>query len=164
MWYFDATNVLNLFSIKQAFFSKKIFSMAKRGKYYVPTSLAIVALIIGLSFWGYFAYIRPIYLNNATQTETISLKKERNFAFGKHLDQGKVYGIEIEVSGNSDSNFDLIISNGVQDVHAASIKGEDIEFIYKNDWNTDSCFLKVLPKGDVGGEITVECRFLALEE
>lgn len=136
--------------------------MTKHGKYYVPTSITIAALIIGLGFWGYFAYIRPIYLNNATQTETIDLKKEKNLAFGKHLDQGKVYGVEIEVSGNVYSNFDLIISNGVKDVHAASVKGKDIEFIYKNDWNTDSCLLSVFPKGEIGGKISVKCRFLAL--
>lgn len=138
--------------------------MPRRGKYYVQTSLVIVALIIGLSLWGYFAYIQPIYLNNSAQTETIDLKKETNFTFGKYLDQGKIYGIEIEVSGNSNSNFDLIISNGIQDVHAASIKGKDIQFIYKNDWNTDSCFLNVFPKGEIGGKVKVECRFLALSK
>ncbi|NRA12437.1 MAG: hypothetical protein HRT57_10840 [Crocinitomicaceae bacterium] len=137
--------------------------MAERGKYYVTISIAIVAAIIVLGFWGYFAYIRPIYLNNTPQTETIDLKKETEFAFGKHIDQGKIYGIEIEMSGDSDSNFDLLISNGIQDVHVASIKGEDIEFIYKNDWNTDSCFLTLLPRGYIGGKVTVECRFLALE-
>tara|TARA_B110000879_G_scaffold181940_1_gene239600 strand:+ start:238 stop:720 length:483 start_codon:yes stop_codon:yes gene_type:complete len=158
------TNVLNLFSIKEDFYRKKILIMANRGKYYVPVSLTIAALIIGLGFWGYAAYIRPIYLNNAAQTETIDLKKETNFTFLKHLDQGKVYGIEIEVSGNVKSNFDLIISNGDKEVHAASLKGKNIQFLYKNNWSTDSCFLSVLPKGEIGGKVTIDCRFLALEK
>lgn len=137
--------------------------MSKPKKHYISVTLAITALIVALGIWGYFEYVRPIYLNNANQTETIDLKSDLNFEFGKHKDQGKVYGIEIEISGNSDSNFDLIISNGVQDVHAASIKGKDIDFIYKNDWYADSCYLIVIPKDEVGGRITVDCRFLALE-
>lgn len=137
--------------------------MSKLKKNTVSVTLLMTALIIGLGIWGYFEFIRPIYLNNSNQTETIDLKSETKFAFGKHKDQGAVYGIEIEMSGNSASNFDLIISNGDHDKHAATIKGKNVEFIYKNDWHEDSCFLLIIPKGKVDGKITVDCRFLALD-
>jgi len=137
--------------------------MSKKKKHYVTITLLFTGLIIVLGIWGYNKIIRPTYLNNANQTKTINLKSNTELAFGKYDNQGDVFGIEIEVSGNSASNFDLIISNGEQDMHAATIKGEDIEYIYKNDWYVDSCFLTVIPKGKVGGKVTVDCRFLALD-
>lgn len=129
----------------------------------VPFTLIGTVIVIGLGIWAYYEYIRPIYLNNSNQTETIDLKKDTDFAFGKHKGHGNVYGIELEMSGNSESNFDLIISDGTKDVHMATIKGKNVDFIYKNDWYADSIFLQLIPRGEIGGEIAVDCRFLALD-
>ena len=129
----------------------------------VPIALVSTVIIIALGIWSYYKFIRPIYLNNSNQTETINLKNDRNFAFGKHPDHGNVYGIELEMSGNSDSNFDVIISDGTKDVHMASVKGKNIDFVYKNDWYSDSIFLEIIPRKTVGGKVTVDCRFLALD-
>jgi hypothetical protein len=129
----------------------------------VPITLVGTLIVIVLGIWAYYEFVRPIYLNNVNQSETIKLKNDTDFAFGKHSDHGKVYGIELEMSGNSASNFDLIISNGTEDVHMAIVKGKNIEFIYKNDWYSDSVFLELIPKKEIGGKVTVECRFLALD-
>ena len=137
--------------------------MSKKKRFSTATILIFTTITIGLAIWGYFSIIRPIYLNNANQTKTIEIKSDTELAFGKHKDQGDVYGIEIEIKGDAASNFDLLISDGKEDKHVASVKGENFNYVYKNNWTSDSCFLKVLPHGKNGGTITVDCRFLALE-
>jgi hypothetical protein len=137
--------------------------MSKSKRYYVTTTLVITAAIIGLGIWGYYAIIQPIYLNNASQTQTKEMQSTADFEFAKYKNQGDVYGIEIEITGNTASNFDLVISNGKQDVNAASVKGKNIDFIYVNDWIADSCFIQLKSHDQPGGKVTVTCRFLALD-
>ena len=50
-------------------------------------TLIITALIIIVGIWGYYAIIRPMYLNNVAQTKEISLSNEQKLAFGKYENQ-----------------------------------------------------------------------------
>lgn len=138
--------------------------MRKKQRYYTTITLVVTTLIVVLGIWGYNAIIRPIYLNNKNQTKTIVLEPKTKVAFGKYPEQGKIYGIEIEITGNANSNFDLMLSDGAQNLSAASIKGKDIDFTYVNNWTADSCFIQMIPRGKVGGKVTIDVRFLALEE
>lgn len=130
---------------------------------YIGATLISTLVIIGLFVFSYFWFIRPMYLNNLDQNKTVSLKKERTIAFGKYKDQQKVFGIEVEITGHSDSNVDITISDGKKIYHTAAVKGKEMDFVYKNDWHEDSCFITIIPRGKVGGKAEINCRFLAVD-
>jgi len=104
-----------------------------------------------------------MYLNNLDQQKSISLEKTQKVAFGKYADQKKVFGIELEIKGNSASNVDIVIADEKGTRHIAGVKGKNLEFVYKNDWKGDSCFIEVIPRKKVGGKLEVNCRFLAID-
>ncbi len=91
----------------------------------------------------------------------VTIKKEQTVRFGKYSDQEKVFGIELEITGQAKSNLDIIISDQKGDKHVASVKGKNLDFTYKNDWYTDSCFITIIPRDEVGGKAEINCRFLA---
>jgi len=127
------------------------------------TVIIVSFLIISVGVYSYQKFLKPFYLNNQNQTKSIDLKLNSNLSFGKTVKQKSIYGIEIEVTGKSNSIFDLSISNGKQTMHSASIKNGEIDFVYKNDWYSDSCFLLFQPRGDETGELEINCRFLAID-
>jgi hypothetical protein len=127
------------------------------------TTIILSVLIIIVSVISYYQFIRPVYLNNQNQEATINFSRSEVVGFGKYEDQDKIFGIEIEIKGETASNFELAISNGEQQVHSAKIKGGTVDFIYKNDWYADSCFLLVTPLGEAVGTLHVDLRFLALD-
>ena len=129
----------------------------------VRYTIVSTLIIIGLFVFCYIYFIRPIYLNNIDHSETIFIKKEQRIRFGKHENQDNVFGIELEITGNATSNLDIIISNQEGDQHIASVKGESLDFTYKNEWYDDSCFLTILPKGKPGGRVNIVCRFLSMD-
>lgn len=130
---------------------------------YVRATIISTLVIIGLSVFSYYWFIRPMYLNNLDQEKVVSLKKEQTIAFGKYKDQQKVFGIELEITGHSSSNVDITISDGKNTYHTAAVKGKKMDFVYKNDWHTDSCYITIIPRGEVGGKAQIHCRFLALD-
>ncbi len=105
-----------------------------------------------------------MYLNNLDQKRTVSLENEQIIRFGKYSDQGKVFSIELEITGNAKSNVDIYLSNEKGPQHAAAVKGKNMEFTYKNDWFGDSCYIEIVPRGKEGGKVDISCRFLALEK
>ena len=127
-------------------------------------TITTTLIITGLFVFSYYWFIRPMYLNNLDHSKSISLKKEQIIAFGKYPSQGKVFGIELEITGNSDSNLDIFLSNKKGPQHTAAVKGKQLEFVYKNDWLGDSCFIEIIPRGEIGGKLEINCRFLALEQ
>lgn len=135
--------------------------MSKRN--YVRNTIISTLIIIGLFVSCYWYYIRPMYLNNLDQQKSISLKKTQKVAFGKFADQNKVFGIELEIKGNSASNVDIVIADEKGMRHIAAVKGKNLDFVYKNDWLGDSCFIEVIPRKKVGGTLEVNCRFLAID-
>lgn len=130
-------------------------------KNHMTTFIVSTLLIIGLFTFCYYWFIRPMYLNNLDQQKTISLKKEQTISFGKFENQGKVFGIELEIIGNSASNVDITISDKNGPKHTAGVKGKNLDFVYKNDWYGDSCFITITPRKDIGGNVEINCRFLA---
>lgn len=160
---FDATNVLNLFLNTQQFFELNFDEHGMKDRKYVRATIISTLAIIGLFIFCYYWFIRPVYLNNLDQSRSISLKKTQTISFGKYEDQKKVFGIELEITGNSSSNVDIVLSdeNGVR--HTAAVKGKDLDFVYKNEWYGDSCFIQITPRKKVGGKIDVNCRFLAID-
>jgi hypothetical protein len=104
-----------------------------------------------------------MYLNNLDQHKSITLQKTQIVAFGKYPDQKGIFGIEIEIKGQSKSNVDLLISDIEGLKHGASVKGKNLDFVYKNDWYSDSCYIRILPRGEVDGKLDIHCRFLATD-
>jgi hypothetical protein len=124
--------------------------------------LVISGIFITLGIIAYYEVIQPIYQSNNSQIQEIDVSKKNKMSFGKHAGQENIFSIEIELSGSLDSNFDLVISDENQDKHAAVIKGKKIDFVYKTDWYSDSCFLSIYPKGKNKGKVKAEVRFLSL--
>jgi len=67
------------------------------------------------------------------------------------------------MTGNSDSNLDILISDEDGNRHAASVKGKNLDFVYKNSWTGDSIFIQMVPRGAAGGNVEINCRFLAVD-
>ncbi|PWL28232.1 MAG: hypothetical protein DCO96_09670 [Fluviicola sp. XM-24bin1] len=150
---------LNSQTIFQKYFSAGPMKSSKTVRITIIITLIIITLFIVCYYW----FIRPIYLNNLDQNRTVSLKKEQAVAFGKYADQGEVFGIELEITGNASSNVDIILSDTEGVKHIAGVKGKNLEFTYKNDWYSDSCFIELIPRDSKGGKVDINCRFLALE-
>ena len=127
----------------------------------MATLIVSTLLIIGLFVFCYYWFIRPMYLNNLDQQKTISLKKEQTVSFGKCENQKNVFGIELEITGNSASNVDIILADENETKHTAGVKGKNLDFVYKNDWYGDSCFITIIPRKEIGGNVEINCRFLA---
>ena len=134
--------------------------MKKKSTY---TILIVSLLILFIGIYSYQTFLKPFYLNNQNQTQKINLNFNSDLSFWKFKDQKSIYGIEIEIIGRTESIFDLSISNGEQIIHSASIKNGEIDFVYKNDWYSDSCFLYFKPRENKAGELEINCRFLALD-
>jgi hypothetical protein len=134
----------------------------KQGKT-VRITIISTLIIIGLFIFSYYWFIRPMYLNNLDQNRSVTLRKEQTIRLGKYSDQKKVFGIELEIKGNSDSNVDIILSDENGPKHTAAVKGKNLDFVYKNDWFGDSCLIEIVPRGAIGGKVDVNCRFLALD-
>ncbi len=134
-----------------------------RQKNYLRSTIVSTLVIMGLFAFCYWYFIRPMYLNNVDQQKTISLQKTQKIAFGKYPEQKKVFGIELEISGSASSNVDIVISDEKGMHHSAALKGKKLDFVYKNNWTSDSCFIEVLPRGKKHGTVNVNCRFLAID-
>lgn len=122
--------------------------------------LSILIIIVG--YLAYIKYIRPTYLFNPTQTKEVVLGETNLITLIKHTDQQDIFGIEIEVNGNSSGIFDMMVFNETGLVHTIALKGEEVDYIYKNDWYSDTCFLKFIERDNANGELSVEYRFLGL--
>lgn len=133
----------------------------KRKSTYTIVIVSILIMIIGA--FGYQKFLKPFYQNNQNQTQKIDLKINSSLSFVKSKEQQSLYGIELEITGTSNSIFDLSISNGDQIVHGASIKNGEIDFVYTNDWYSDSCILNFKSRENKSGNLEVNCRFLAIE-
>lgn len=159
----DCTNLLNLFLNSQTNLQKYFSGILMRKKNLTRNTVISTLTIILLFVFCYYWFIRPIYLNNLDQNKSISLKKTQLVSFGKYSDQQNIFGIELEITGQSDSNVDIIISDEEGPKHTAAVKGKNLDFVYKNDWYGDSCFVELVPRGKVGGKIEINCRFLSMD-
>ena len=124
--------------------------------------LATVIIVIG--YFIYQKYLAPLYANNLGQTVTVNLSNDHYVSLGKIPGQEHIFGIEIEISGQTQSNFGIGISNTEALLHNARIKGgKKIDFIYKNDWYADSLFLVFDTENNENGQLKIDYRFLGMK-
>lgn len=129
--------------------------------------LPLISLMLALVFvvGGYFAYdqyVRPMYHNNFGQTIELDLEKSTTYSLGKIPEQDGIFGLEIEIEGKTDEIIGLLFSNGKEAIHHVRLKDGEIDFVYKNDWYTDSLFVQIDKKPNETGKLTMTYRFLGL--
>ena len=128
-------------------------------------SLITLILSIAIIVIGYFAYvkfIRPIFLNNQMQTLTVVLEDSEQLVLIKGAEQKDIFSIEVEITGEASGIFDVLVSNEAGLVHAIALKGKSVDYIYKGDWYSDTCYLDFRGRESASGKLTVEYRFLGL--
>ena len=127
-------------------------------------TLVIAIIVIVFGIFVYQKYLAPLYANNLGQNATIHLSKDKKVAFGKISGQENIFGIEIEITGKTKSNFGLKISNAESLVHNARIKGgKKVDFVYKVDWYSDSVYFEFETEPFESGVLDVEYRFLGMK-
>lgn len=119
-------------------------------------------LVLILGYFAYDEFIRPIYLNNNAQEKKILLNSDQRVVLIKRQEQSSIYGIELEISPN-DENYTVGITENTILKSEAKVKNGK-EFIYKTDWQKDTCFLIFTPHEKAGDSITITYRFLGLNK
>ena len=77
-----------------------------------PVIIIVFSLItLTLGYLAYVKIIKPLYQNNLSQNFEIKLDKDRELGIGKSNSQGKIFAVEMELSGRSDNHFNLAISD-----------------------------------------------------
>lgn len=126
-------------------------------------TLIFAVIIIVAGYFVYQKYLAPLYANNLGQHAQIDLKKNKTTAFGIIPGRENIFGIEIEITGKTSSIFGINIRNQDQIIHNARVKGgDDVEFIYKADWYSDSLYLDFEVEDLETGVLEIECRFLGM--
>lgn len=128
------------------------------------SSLTILIISVLMIVGGYFLYekyIYPTYLNNNPQEKVISMTQEQEIKLIKRPEQSKIYSLELEVSPNESGNYSIVIPQ-VDDVpHEAKIK-QGKEFVYKMNWHSDTCILKIIPHDASTDSLLINYRFFGL--
>lgn len=129
----------------------------------LPILSAVIALLfIVISYFAYQTYVRPMYQNNLSQELTVDLKSLSHITLVKKPEQKGIFGIELEITGTTNANFGMTFNNGEQNIHSAKIKGGDIDFVYKNDWYTDTLLVTFEKGNSENGKLLINYRFLGL--
>ncbi|MDX2361816.1 MAG: hypothetical protein QNK23_13485 [Crocinitomicaceae bacterium] len=118
-------------------------------------------IIIGIGYYSYNRFIAPIYAN-AEQEMDVVLMGNNEILLKKTDEQQQIHGIEIEITGPLDGIIDIVVANSEEDLHSIALKG-DVDYIYQNDWYSDSCFLKITTRGNATGELHLIYRFLGMK-
>jgi hypothetical protein len=103
-----------------------------------------------------------MYQNNVSQTVQIDLSSSTSLSLKKKSEQGNIFGIEVEIAGTSKNNIGISLSNGQHAIHQVRLKKGEIDFVYKNDWYTDSLFLNFEIDSNENGTLEIAYRFLGL--
>lgn len=125
-------------------------------------SAVIAVLFVIISYFAYKTYVGPMYRNNVSQELSVQLVSANQFALVKKPEQKGVFGIELEITGTTKANLGMTFNNGEQNIHSVKIKGGDIDFVYKNDWYTDTLFITFEKDDSEDGKLLINYRFLAL--
>lgn len=132
-------------------------------RYYALFALSGAIVFVGLGILVYFAYLKPLFSRYDPQEKWIDLARSNTLIFAKQSDQDQIFGIELELEGRSAHTIDLRISSTEGVIHLASIKGNPVQFDYKNDWYDDSLFLVFDGPNDPSGKVKCTVRFLSIK-
>lgn len=131
---------------------------------YTKIALLSCFILVVIGFFAYKNYIVPSY-SFSTQSSSFDTSKGGITTLYKKEDQGNVYGLEIEFSGSVNDNFEVTFIDTDGPKHNASIKGDNVDYIYKADWYSDSVQVVVTAKekSNITGTLNLEYRFLSLD-
>lgn len=104
-----------------------------------------------------------MYTQNLDHVKIIHLNgKEEKLHFEKYTSQEEVFSLELEVSGHTNENFTLIISNQKGPQYTAMIKGgKKVSFTYVQDWYDNDMDLLIIPAKKDEGKLEFRCRFIS---
>ncbi|MFT5859535.1 MAG: hypothetical protein ACI865_001638 [Flavobacteriaceae bacterium] len=133
--------------------------MVKKNLSVITLILAVLILVLGYVL--YEKYIVPFNQNNSSKTRSIVLDKDHHLVLTKQKDQGKIFSLELEITGNAADIVEIIISNPSKTTaYNARIKGGEIDFDYINDWYDDTCILDIQATKTSSDKLTIESRFI----
>lgn len=125
-------------------------------------TIVMAVVIIALGVLAYFKFIRPVYLFNPTRTLTVDLKHTNLVQLINENEAHTPFGIEIEITAQTNDHLSVLISGKDRvPIHQVQLKKGSIDYIYKNDWYSDTCLLYFQSNFD--GKINVDYRFLNLK-
>lgn len=128
-----------------------------------PLFLLGFVLVTIFGILAYVYYVEPLYSQNVGIQKTVKLdSKIDSLVVFKRPEQKKVFSFELELSGNTRSNFGLRLSDGKEVKQDARIKGGDVSFTYVGDWYADSAILYFFPEKNEKGKLTINARFITL--
>ena len=127
-----------------------------------PLFFGALGLIAAIGFAAYFFVLAPIYTQNQDHRKSISFKGiDKSISFHKHSNQEEVFSLELEIRGRTDKNFEVLLSDGIQTLHYARIKGGTVDFTHVGDWYSDSLVVLLKPNADEKGKLDITCRFIS---
>lgn len=128
-----------------------------------PLILALTALFIFLGIFVYQRYLGPMIANNQSKEISIELNSSAGIVLKKEKNQGDVFSIELEFSGKSSANLQLMIGESATKLlQVVQLKKGQIAFDYTNDWHSDSCYIEVISDASPGEKLDLSYRFLTL--
>lgn len=131
-------------------------------KFTFPIFFGVFGLIAAIGFAAYFFILAPIYSQNQDHKKTISFHGiDKTISFHKHSNQEEVFSLELEISGQTDKNFEVLLSDGMQTLHYARVKGGQVDFTHVGDWYSDSLVVMLKPSSDEKGKLDITCRFIS---
>ncbi|OFZ11424.1 MAG: hypothetical protein A3D92_01925 [Bacteroidetes bacterium RIFCSPHIGHO2_02_FULL_44_7] len=124
------------------------------------TFLVAIGIVL-LAWYAYTTYLSPTYLGHPAQELEIALSKTQILELAAEEGQAGIYSIEIELTGTSTGIFDVQVNEGNTTKHLISLKGPNVDHVYKSDWYADSCTLHIVPRSSTTGKLLVSYRFLS---
>lgn len=124
-------------------------------------TILIAILILVVAWYVYTRYFSPTYLGHPGQEVEITLSNPQVLNLTPEAGQEGIYSIEIELTGKSTGIFDVQVNDGKRAVHVISLKGPNVDHVYKSDWYSDSCTLSIVPRNSTTGNLVLTYRFLS---
>ncbi len=130
---------------------------------YTKTTIILSIAIIILGIYMYKQYVSPLYINNEQQSIQIDLAKESSVTLKKNKNQDEIFAIEIEILGKSSSNLNILSKDSVGKIFKEiKLKKGNIDFIYQNEWYSNTCILEFSSEQVMKGKLKINYRFLEL--
>lgn len=127
----------------------------------ITVLIALIVLVV--AGYMYTRYFRPTYLGNPGREVDITLSSTQLFKLRAEEGQKGIYSIELELTGQATGIFDVVVNEGDKTLHYISLKGPNIDHVYKSDWYADSCTLRISPRNSTRGNLVLNYRFLSTD-